>query len=72
MKAKMGLPLGPSGGETNVAVQRPTVNVKEAENAGEQARAAARPIENPPVRFSKHGTFGPEIDHHGIDSLWSK
>lgn len=68
MKAKMGLPLGPSGDNINVAVKRPTVNVKEAENLGEQSLAAARHA-NDGVRFSKHGTFGPPVNH-GVDKLW--
>lgn len=55
--------FGPSGsGKLNVAVQRPTVNLKEAENLGEEANASAvRPPSG--VRFSKHGTFGPPVDH---------
>lgn len=67
MKNKGTLPLGPSGPPVNVAVQRPTVNVKEAENLGEQAKA----VSGHPAGtvFAKHGTFGPPVNH-GIDSLW--
>lgn len=54
--------------KTNVAVQRPTVNLKEAENLGEEATAAAvRP--QPGVTFSKHGAFGPPVIHP-IERLW--
>ena len=68
MKAKLGLPLGPTGDKINVAVQRPTVNVKESENLGEEAKAAAR-HSGEGLRFAKHGTFGPPAKQ-GIDSLW--
>jgi hypothetical protein len=50
----------------NVAVQRPTVNLREAENVGEQAAAAAR-VNEPPFRFSKHGTFGKTVTHPGLE-----
>jgi len=54
--------------KTNVALQRPTVNLKEAENLGEEATAAgSRP--QPGVRFSRHGTFGPPVNH-AIENLW--
>jgi hypothetical protein len=35
-------PLGPANEKVNIAVQRPTVNVREAENIGEQMAAANR------------------------------
>ena len=63
------MPLGKSE-KINVAVQRPTVNLKEAENIGEQADAAAR-ASAPEVKFSKHGTFGPSPAHPVAD-LWGK
>ncbi|PWT75517.1 MAG: hypothetical protein C5B59_08545 [Bacteroidetes bacterium] len=54
--------------KTNVALQRPTVNIKEAENVAEQATAEAnRPA--PPVRFNKHGAFG-DSPAHMIEKLW--
>lgn len=40
----------------NVAVQRPTVNVRETENVGEQAAAEVKPEG---FRFYSHGTLGP-------------
>lgn len=42
--------------KVDVALQRPNVNVKEAENQGEQARAATGQ-DQAPVIFTKHGTF---------------
>lgn len=68
MKAKGLLPVGPSGEKVNLAVQRQTVNVKQAENLGEQAVAAANHA-NDGMVFAKHGTFGPKVNR-GIDSLW--
>jgi hypothetical protein len=61
----MGLPLGRDT-KINVALQRPTVNIKEAENVGEQAAAVAHT--NPSPSFSKHATFGPkQVTHPGIE-----
>lgn len=54
--------FGPSE-KINVAVQRPTVNVKEAENVSEQASAATQGMKNQPLQFSKHATFGPPKAH---------
>ena len=54
-KVESNIPLGQSE-KINVAVQRPTVNVKEAENVGEQAAAANR-ANLPQVQFLKHGTL---------------
>ena len=61
------IPFGPQdGAKINVALQRPTVNLKEAENVGEQAQAAARVT--PRVSFSKHATFGPKaVTHPGLE-----
>lgn len=62
-------PLGRSE-KINVALNRPTVNLKEAENLGEEATAVGR--ENAPmVKFSRHGTFGPNPAHPVAD-LWGK
>lgn len=62
-----GIPSGP----VNVAVQRPTVNIKEAENVGAQLAATvehAKAIPDQP-RFSRHATFGPpKVTHPGIES----
>ncbi len=54
----------------DVALQRPTVNLKEAENTGEQAEAATRAAQ-PAVRFSKHGTLGGN-PAHPVESLFGK
>lgn len=44
-----------NAGPINVAVQRPTVNLKESENVAEEARAVVNP--KPLPTFSKHATF---------------
>lgn len=54
---------GEADGPVNVAVQRPTVNVREAENVGEELAGDQRRLQ-PEVRFSKHGTFGPKRESH--------
>ena len=54
----------------DVALQRPTVNLKEAENTGEQAEAATRAAQ-PAVRFSKHGTLGGN-PAHPVESLFER
>ena len=57
---------GGQGGPINLAVQRPTVNLKESENVAEQAAAAARNAG--PVRLSKHATFGQkQVTHPGLE-----
>lgn len=56
MKKAVGLPLGQDT-KTNVAVQRPNVNLREAENVGEQASAAVAPLAPPQPVFAKHGTL---------------
>ena len=48
-------PLGKSN-KFDVALQRPTVNLKESENVASQAAAVLRK-NDPTVRFAKHGTF---------------
>jgi hypothetical protein len=65
MKAQGNFPLGKSE-KMNVALQRPTVNVKEAENVAEEASAAAEKSQ-PGVKFSKHGVFGPSPSHSVSD-----
>ena len=58
---------GNDAGRINVAVQRPTVNIREAENLGEQLAGETRRNE-PPMRFSRHGTFGPmTVTHPGLE-----
>ena len=60
-------PAGLPSGKVNVAVQRPTVNVREAENLGAEMTSVAQraPTGN---MFSKHATFGPKkITHPGIE-----
>jgi len=79
MKAAGQLALGSGRGKApgfgkdekiDVALNRPTVNVKEAENVGEQASAATRATA-PPVQFSKHGSlFGNPA--HPVESLFGK
>jgi hypothetical protein len=70
MKLSGQFPAGIPSGKVNVAVQRPTVNVKEAENVGEQLAATvehAKALPDAP-RFSKHGTFGPaRVTHPGLE-----
>jgi hypothetical protein len=66
-KPAQGLPLGKDT-PMNVAVQRPTVNIKEAENVGEAAAKVAEPrkaqwpsaVDPKKFRLFRHGTFGPE------------
>jgi hypothetical protein len=67
MKAKGVMPVGPSGGPANVAVQRPTVNIKEAENLGEQAVATTHARQD--FTFAKHGTFG-KPNRHMIQDMF--
>lgn len=69
MKAQGMIPPMAAGGPINVAVQRPTVNVKEAENVGEQLAAEVAHLKGQPnLLFSKHATFGPKrVTHPGIE-----
>jgi hypothetical protein len=58
-------PIGIPSGRVNLAVQRPTVNLREAENVSEEAAAAS----HPQITFSRHGTFGPrKITHPGLET----
>lgn len=67
MKAPTEFPAGIPSGKVNLAVQRPTVNVKEAENQSEQAAAIVNRAKA--MTFSKHATFGPEkITHPGLEN----
>jgi hypothetical protein len=56
VKLKTNIPIGRSE-KFNVAVQRPTVNLKEAENVGEQIQGDVAKYKQSPYTFSKHGTF---------------
>lgn len=60
-------PIQAEGGPVNVAVQRPTVNLKEAENVGEQASAEAQRYSAPKVVFSKHGMKYMRTTHDGLE-----
>lgn len=70
MKAPTQFPAGLPSGKTNLAVMRPTVNLREAENLGEQTAAIvnrAKMLPDKPT-FSKHGTFGPRrVTHPGLE-----
>jgi hypothetical protein len=69
-KSTAGPPIGGRGtGPINVAVQRPTVNLKEAENVGEQAKAVGNKISGEGFRFSRHGTLGP-AKPTAIEKAW--
>jgi hypothetical protein len=58
-------PVGIPSGRVNLAVQRPTVNLHEAENLAAQTEAESHPN----VTFSKHATFGPKkITHPGLET----
>lgn len=59
-------PLAQQSGPINVALQRPTVNLKEAENVAEEAAATAH--SEPSLTLSKHATFGPkQVTHPGLE-----
>jgi hypothetical protein len=67
MKPQGPFAAGTDAGRINVAVQRPTVNLREAENLGEQFAAETRANQKQP-RLSKHATFGPaKVTHPGIE-----
>ena len=68
MKPSGPFEAGNSAGPVNVAVQRPTVNVREAENVGEELAAETRREQVPTNLFSKHATFGPKrVTHPGLE-----
>jgi hypothetical protein len=69
-KPQGNFPLGKSE-KIDVALMRPTVNLKEAENQGEQAEAAARTTA-PPVKFAKHGAFPGGNPAHSVMDLFGK
>ncbi len=69
MKAPGNFPLGKSQ-KINVALQRPSVNLKEAENAGAQAMALTRKSQ-PPAPISKLNKIGPTPGHAVMD-MWGK
>lgn len=61
-------PAGLPSGRVNLAVQRPTVNLREAENVGAEMAAVANRTASGNV-FSKHGTFGPKkVTHPGLET----
>jgi hypothetical protein len=67
MKVPAPFAAGNDAGKINVAVQRPTVNLREAENVGEELAAENRRNQGPQT-FSRHGTFGPRvITHPGLE-----
>jgi hypothetical protein len=62
-------PAGLPSGKVNVALQRPTVNLKEAENVGAELASVAQRSAASGNVFSKHATFGPKkITHPGIET----
>ena len=70
-KAPTEFPVGLPSGKVNVAVQRPTVNLKEAETLGAQAEEVGNRAKAMPdmPRFSRHATFGPrKITHPGLET----
>jgi hypothetical protein len=68
MKLSGQFPVGLPSGKENVAVQRPTVNVKEAENVTSEMASVAQRTAASGNTFSKHGTFGPKkITHPGLE-----
>ena len=69
MKQAGQFPAGLPSSRVNVAVQRPTVNLKEAENVGAEMAAVAQRSAASGNIFSKHGTFGPKkITHPGLET----
>jgi hypothetical protein len=65
-----GRPLGGRGtGPIDIALQRPSVNLKEAENQSEQAQAIAQRTNGEGFRFSRHGTLGPPMPT-AIEKAW--
>lgn len=60
-KPRGDFPLGKSE-KINVAVQRPTVNLREAENVASQAQGAvARYKQGEPIVHYKYGSFASQI-----------
>ena len=69
MKAPAVGPLaaGENSGRINPSIQRPTANVREAENLGEHLAGETRKNQEP-IRLSKHATFGPTtVTHPGLE-----
>jgi hypothetical protein len=61
-------PVGLPSGKINLAVQRPTVNLKEAENVTAEMASVAQRTAASGNTFSKHATSGPKvITHPGIE-----
>jgi hypothetical protein len=68
MKLSGEFPAGMPSGKVNVAVLRPTVNVREAENLGSEMASVAQRSAASGNMFSKHATFGPKkITHPGLE-----
>ena len=68
MKSAGQFPVGLPSGKENVAVQRPTVNLREAENVGAEMASVAQRSAATGNTFSKHATFGPKkITHPGLE-----
>lgn len=67
MKMPTPFAAGEQDKRINPAIQRPIVNIHEAENLGEElAGETRRNLE--PVRLSKHGAFGPRtVTHPGLE-----
>lgn len=66
MKLVGQLPLGRGAQPINVGVQRPSVNLRQAENSLIQAQSVTGMTPMP--TFSKHGTFGPKrVTHPGFE-----
>jgi hypothetical protein len=69
MKIQGQFPAGLPTGRSNLAVQRPTVNLREAENVGAETAAVAQRAAASGNMFSKHATFGPkQVTHPGIET----
>ncbi len=69
MKTQVGPFSAGNDEKINVAVERPTVNLKQAEDLGEELAGALRKNQEPvKLTKSKHATFGPKmITHPGIE-----
>jgi hypothetical protein len=69
IKVAQGPPIGKST-KINVALQRPSVNVKEAENQGEQAAAAAGRLTEDPLTITKMGKSFASPSHGHLSQLF--
>lgn len=64
------LPMGKNT-PVNVGVQRSSVDLKEAENVGEQAKSIADRYSNQQFQNSKHGLFKKTAEDHPVESMWN-